>query len=113
MRDIQALLADGESIALDVTLYGEAYVFAVTPTKAVWKRIGLRTPRWPRWLPRSGAVETGKPLLFDLAVANDLYGELIGHVDDLVRDARHPLIVPSGPLALLPFHLLVTAEPTA
>jgi CHAT domain-containing protein len=57
------------------------------------------------------SAEGGKPVLFDLRLANDLYAALIGPVEEVVKDARHVLVVPSGPLTSLPFHLLVTEKP--
>ena len=45
--------------------------------------------------------------------AHQLYKTLLGPVETLVKDKRSLLIVPSGPLTALPFHLLVTAEPPA
>jgi hypothetical protein len=51
--------------------------------------------------------------LFDLALANELYGTLLGPVEALVKDKRSLLIVPSGALTALPFHLLVTEKPSA
>jgi hypothetical protein len=53
----------------------------------------------------------GKPVLFDLGLAHELYAALIGPVESLVKDKRHLLVVPAGPLTSLPFHLLVTEEP--
>ena len=49
--------------------------------------------------------------MFDLGHAHDLYNALVAPVEALVRDRRHLLLVPSGPLTALPFHLLVTAKP--
>ena len=51
-----------------------------------------------------------KPLPFDLTRAHELYQELFGQVGDLIGD-KHLLIVPSGPLTQLPFHVLVTEQP--
>jgi CHAT domain-containing protein len=48
-----------------------------------------------------------KPLPFDVARAQALYKALFGQVEDLIR-GKHLLIVPSGPLMQLPFHVLVT-----
>jgi CHAT domain-containing protein/tetratricopeptide (TPR) repeat protein len=49
--------------------------------------------------------------LFDLGVAHQLYQSLIGPVETLVKDKHQLLIVPSGALTALPFHLLVTEKP--
>ena len=51
--------------------------------------------------------------LFDLAVAHELYRVLIGPVEALIKGKRHLLVVPSGALTALPFHLLVTDKPAA
>jgi CHAT domain-containing protein/tetratricopeptide (TPR) repeat protein len=51
--------------------------------------------------------------LFDLEVAHELYDTLIGPVEASVKDKRHLLVVPSGALTALPFHLLVTEKPVA
>jgi tetratricopeptide (TPR) repeat protein/CHAT domain-containing protein len=53
----------------------------------------------------------GKPLPFDLARSYALYQALFGDVEDLIKDKRL-LIVPSGPLTQLPFHVLVTKPPS-
>jgi CHAT domain-containing protein/tetratricopeptide (TPR) repeat protein len=52
----------------------------------------------------------GKPLPFDLARAYALYKGLFGQIEDLIKDKRL-LVVPSGPLTQLPFHVLVTKAP--
>jgi CHAT domain-containing protein len=55
---------------------------------------------------------TGKqPELFDLALANELYKSLLGPIEVLIKDRKQLLIVPSGALTALPFHLLVTSKP--
>jgi tetratricopeptide (TPR) repeat protein len=46
------------------------------------------------------------PLPLDLNRAHALYQALFGEVEDLIR-GKHLLIVPSGPLTQLPFHVLV------
>jgi CHAT domain-containing protein/tetratricopeptide (TPR) repeat protein len=55
-----------------------------------------------------GAV-SGRDLL-DLGVAHELYETLIGPVEPLIKDKRHLIVVLSGPLTALPFHLLVTEK---
>ena len=44
------------------------------------------------------------PLPFDPGMAHELYEALFGQVEDLIRGKRL-LIVPSGPLTSLPFHV--------
>ena len=47
------------------------------------------------------------------ALANELHATLLGPVEALVKDKRSLLVVPSGALTALPFHLLVTEKPAA
>jgi tetratricopeptide (TPR) repeat protein/CHAT domain-containing protein len=49
-------------------------------------------------------------LPFDLIRAYELYKALIAPVEDLIKD-KHLLVVPSGPLTSLPFHVLVAEAP--
>jgi CHAT domain-containing protein len=56
---------------------------------------------------------SGKSGLFDLVLANELYVALLGPVEMLIKDKRSLLVVPSGALTALPFHLLVTEKPQA
>jgi CHAT domain-containing protein len=58
------------------------------------------------------APADGPRELFDLGLAHELYGTLLGPVETLIKDKRHLIVVPSGPLTALPFHLLVTEQPT-
>jgi CHAT domain-containing protein len=56
---------------------------------------------------------SGKSGLFDLALANDLHETLLAPVDALIKDKPSLLVVASGALTALPFHLLVTERPVA
>jgi tetratricopeptide (TPR) repeat protein len=119
--EIQALLSDGEALLLFATGEKASYVFAVTRQRATWKPIPLGTAALSSRVAafRRGSdiaalrqsAESGKPVLFDLGLANDLYVDLIGPVEEVIKDARHLVIVPAGPLTSLPFHLLVTEKP--
>jgi CHAT domain-containing protein/Tfp pilus assembly protein PilF len=60
-----------------------------------------------------GRAECAHSELFDRTLAHDLYETLIGPVEPLIKDKRHLIVVPSGPLTALPFHLLVTEKPAA
>ena len=56
-------------------------------------------------------IDLSRRELFDLALAHELYEALIGPVEALIKDKRHLIVVPSGALTALPFHLLVTEKP--
>jgi tetratricopeptide (TPR) repeat protein/CHAT domain-containing protein len=112
----------------------EAYLWLVTKTDARW----LRLPATPTqiaehvaalrcgldaaaWEGKSGArcaellnsdyrAESAGPLPFDARRAYELYVALFGQIEDAIK-GKHLLIVPSGPLATLPFQVLVTTKP--
>jgi CHAT domain-containing protein len=121
VKEIQVLLSDGEVLLLYATGDKESYVFAVTRTSAAWKPIPLGTAALSEKVAafRRGldvealqqSAVSGKPVLFNLGLANELYAALIEPVEDLVKDAHHLLVVPSSSLTSLPFHLLVTEKP--
>jgi CHAT domain-containing protein len=50
--------------------------------------------------------------LFELGLADELYAALIRPVESVIADKTHLIVVPSGPLTALPFHLLLT-QPAA
>jgi CHAT domain-containing protein len=120
-KEIQALLSDDEALVLFAVTVKESYVVAVTRESADWKPI----PRGAETLSQQVAAfrkgldigkasdASGKSGLFDLALANELYGTLLGPVEPLVKDKRSLLVVPWGALTALPFHLLVTEKPAA
>ena len=77
-------------------------------------RCRRRSRRFRRGLDIGKASDaSGKSGLFDLALANELYATLLAPVEALVKDKRSLLVVPSGALTALPFHLLVTEKPAA
>jgi CHAT domain-containing protein len=59
--------------------------------------------------PENAPKETD-PLPFDLVSSHALFEALFGQIAHLIKD-KQLLIVPSGPLTRLPFHVLVTQKP--
>jgi CHAT domain-containing protein len=94
-------------------------VFALTRDGFQWKTIPLKTEALEQ---KVAAFRRGLDVdvllrrdwrgLFDLALAHELYDALIDPVEPLIRDKRHLMVVPTGALTALPFHLLVTEKPT-
>ena len=71
--------------------------------------------RRARCMELTGAdVSSTAALPFDLSKAHELYEALFGGIGDLLANAdgsgKHLIIVPSGPLTVLPFHLLTTED---
>jgi CHAT domain-containing protein/tetratricopeptide (TPR) repeat protein len=135
LRDDEALVLFLDTVAFK-PLPEETFVWVVTKTSSRWVRSELGTSALRRevsalrcgldyegsWTDahcsdllkvtytRAEHDELRKPLPFDLARAHALYKELLGPIEDLLKDKRL-LIVPSGPLTQLPFHVLVTDPP--
>jgi CHAT domain-containing protein/tetratricopeptide (TPR) repeat protein len=123
-REIQALLSGDEAMVLFSVVDKESYVFALTRESFDWKPLPLGAEAVSQKVAafRHGlnvdAIgnandASGTAGLFDLALANELYATLLGPVEQLVKDKRSLLVVPSGALTALPFHLLVTERPAA
>ncbi|WP_027552099.1 CHAT domain-containing tetratricopeptide repeat protein [Bradyrhizobium sp. Cp5.3] len=120
-RDIQALLSADEAMVIYSVVDKRSYVIAITRESVDWKEIPLGADALARKLSdfRKGldvgkaSDASGKSGLFDLALANELYVALLGPVEALTKDKRSLLVVPSGALTALPFHLLVTEKPQA
>jgi CHAT domain-containing protein len=119
--ETQALLSADEAMVLFAVADKESYVFALTRESFDWMPIPLgadalaqKIAAFRRGLDVSKATDaSGKSGLFDLALANELYVTRLAPVETLVKDKRSLLVVPSGALTALPFHLLVTERPAA
>ena len=121
VREIQPLLSGDEAMVLFAVTEAASYVIAITRESFDWKPIprGAETlsqkiAAFRRGLDIGKASDaSGKYGLFDLAVANELYATLLAPVEELVKDKPSLLVVASGALTALPFHLLVTERPAA
>jgi CHAT domain-containing protein len=120
-KEIQALLSDNEAMVLFALADKESYVFAITRDSVDWKpiapgteAISRKVAAFRRGLDVGHASDaSGKSGLFDLGLANELYVTLFGPVETALKDKRSLLVVASGALTALPFHLLVTEKPPA
>lgn len=117
----QRLLGPDEAMVFLLT-GGEAtsFVFALTREGSAWETIPLgleamteRVAAFRRGLDVNeflGGAGT-ESALFDLNRAHALYETLFGRIERLVADRHHLVVVPTGPLTGLPFHLLVARTP--
>jgi len=117
---LQSLLSDDEALVAFVAAGDRTtYVFALTRDRFDWKPIPLGAETLSQKVAafRQGldVDQISKPdsSRFDLGLAYELHVSLLGPVEALVRDKKQLLVVPSGALTALPFHLLVTEKPAA
>jgi CHAT domain-containing protein/Tfp pilus assembly protein PilF len=119
--EIRALLSGDEALVLFAVADKESYVVALTREGLDWKQFSLGAEALSHEVAAfchgldvgSASDASGKAGLFDLAQAYKLYAALLGPVEALVKDKRSLLVVPTGALTALPFHLLVTEKPAA
>jgi CHAT domain-containing protein len=126
VEQVQRLLGPDDAFVFFMTGESSGAVFALTRGAFSWKPVALGTSDLNRKvadLRRGLEVEVIDGMyenidedraakLFDLGLAHDLYRDLLLPVEALIRDKRQLIVVPSGALTSLPFHLLVTEEPT-
>ena len=114
VQDIQKLIGADEAVVFLQTGDKESYVFALTRDGFDWRTIasGREDLSTKVAVLRQG-LTLDKMEEFELDAAYQLYMLLLAPVESLVKDKAHLLVVPSGPLTALPFHLLVTDKPAA
>jgi CHAT domain-containing protein/tetratricopeptide (TPR) repeat protein len=120
-EEVQRLLGTDEALVFFLAGANESYVFALTRESFEWRTISLgeknmaaKVAAFRRGLDveeLTKSIDDGKSELFDLGAAHEFYLALLGPVEALIKDKPELLIVPSGPLTALPFHLLLTDKP--
>ena len=119
---VQAQLRADETLVFLLTGEKGSEAFAVTQEMVIWRSIELTEEQLSRRVAlfRKGldinefqnSLATGQQILFDLGLAHELYKALLGPLQATIGDKKKLIIVPTGALTSLPFHLLVTKEPT-
>ena len=119
--NVQKLLGPDEAFAFFLAGDKESYVFALTHDAFDWRVIPLTKVQLSDKVAafRKGldvvemekSIESGKPVLFNLDTAYELYSQLLRPVEATIKDKKNLAVVPSGALTALPFHLLVTEKP--
>ncbi|WP_213737233.1 CHAT domain-containing tetratricopeptide repeat protein [Bradyrhizobium sp. dw_411] len=112
----QALLKPDEALVSFFSLSDKSYVFAVTRETNVWQQIPLGNKAISDQVSklRLGLFDPAPdaaPKPFDLDASFDLYSALIGPVESAIANKPKLLVVPTGALTSLPFHVLVTKKP--
>jgi len=120
-EEVPTLLDANEALVFFLVGANESYVFALTREGFEWRTLSLgeesvsaKVAAFRRGLDvveLTKSISMGEAQLFDLAAAHELYVALFGPIEALIKHKPQLLIVPSGPLTALPFHLLVVDKP--
>jgi CHAT domain-containing protein/Tfp pilus assembly protein PilF len=133
IEDVQKQLHPNEALLLFTTTRRFTFVWTVTRSDVHWHaadigerqlteaisvlRCGLDAEVWldqtsncPEKLGLKHPLAAGEPLPFDQARALALYQALLGPVAHDI-DGKELILLPSGPLATLPFEVLLTDKP--
>jgi CHAT domain-containing protein len=112
VEEAQKWLGPDEALVFFLTGDKQSTVFALTHDGFDWKAIPFGGDALTQKVAdfRRG-LDVEQPALFDLGLANELYATLLGPVEAIIKDKKQILVVPSGALTALPFHLLVTEKP--
>jgi CHAT domain-containing protein/Tfp pilus assembly protein PilF len=118
----EALIRPDEALVFILSGEQETDVFTLTHDAFDWRTVaigadaltdkvktfrqGLDVAAW------AAAHAAGRPIMFDLNAAHGLYTDLLAAVDPLIKDKKYLIVVPTGPLTALPFHLLLTEPPS-
>jgi CHAT domain-containing protein len=140
IRQVQSFLAEDEAVILFTDLSAskfsslsasnklpqETYIWAITRTNSVWFRSKLGTNALSKKIatlrrgldPTAGGTRAAVSLAvgagssgFDAALAHELYDELLKPLSGILSGASNVMLIPSGPLSALPFHVLRTEAP--
>ena len=112
VADVQKLLGPDEGLVFLAPGDTESHVFAVTTAEFAWHTIPAGAEELAAKVKRlRDGLDVDRLERFDLDLAYQLYSLLIAPVDAQVAGKRHLLVVASGALTALPFHLLVSQPP--
>jgi CHAT domain-containing protein/Tfp pilus assembly protein PilF len=110
--EAQQLLSSDEALVFWSLGQSNGYVFAATREQLIWKSIPLsRAAAAQRVANFRKGLTVDDTEAFDLAQAFELYRDLFGAIDELIKDKRHWILVQSDVLSALPMHLLLTEKP--
>jgi len=121
VSEIQTLLSPTEALVFWLPSEKETFVFALTENSFEWKTIPIGAEQLSQKVAmfRRGldpkefeqSLREGKPQQFDLNLAFNLYSELFGPIEPLIKNKHDLIIAAAGSLTALPMHALVTEKP--
>jgi CHAT domain-containing protein len=134
VAETQALLKPDEALIAILVGSSKSFLWGITRDHTSWTQIDLGSEELAKEVMalRAGldshaqldaegtnssraAQPIGSPVAvqgFDLERAHSIYRRTLGALDSVFAGKRHLIVVPTGPLTSLPFHVLVTEPPT-
>lgn len=115
IEEVQKLLGADEAVVAYHAGLHETHVWAVTRDGVTWRSINLNRTALSEKVAKLrksldlGAVVKGEAPQIDLADLHKLYSAVLGPVEKAIIGKRRLLVVASGALTALPFHMLVSA----
>ena len=119
IAEIRGFLRPGEVLLNYLVGDTESFVWAISPTKVVFKRLEINRETASgvvAWLregldPSVSFLLTGRLPRYDVATAYEFQQRVFGPIADALAGAETLLVVADGPLQSLPFGVLVRAPP--
>jgi CHAT domain-containing protein len=109
---VQPLLSDDEAVVL-IVLGTKSYVWAITSSATDWKELTVTAKQVSETVSKlREGLDVDKDGTFDSKLSFDLYRELLGPVEGLIRSKPRISFVVNGALTSLPPQVLVTEDPT-
>jgi CHAT domain-containing protein len=110
-KDIQPLLAEDEALVV-VDLRAKSYVWVVTERETLWKKITVTAGQVAKTVSTLRALlkfDSDEP--FDPRLSFELYRQVLGPIEEILRSKRRLSLVLNGPLSSLPPQVLVAHDP--
>jgi CHAT domain-containing protein len=109
--DTQALLAADEALVV-IDVEESSYVWVITKDKAQWKLLSVNADYVTKEVTALRAAldpDAVKP--FDFGIANQLYRQFLGPIEDVISSKTRLSFVLNGALTSLPPQVLITSDP--
>ena len=114
LEDVRKSLRDDEAMVSFMLGRTESFVQLILRSGSIVARVPVGEDDLAdsvKQLRRSLQVQAGTVSEFNVAIASQLHDQLLGGVAEQLKGVTHLVVVPDGPLASLPFGVLVRSAP--
>ena len=111
LQETQTLLGDDEALII-VDLDNKSYAWIVTKNRAEWKQLSVNAEDVSKAVAiLRVSLDPESPKPFDLAVAHQLYQQVLGPIKELISEKTRLSFVLNSALTSLPPQVLITSDP--